>query len=795
MVELVAAAPSMCLPACHFSMKAFLFAAAIFLHATFLHADPPTLSGVTSTLTGAVADIKGAVSANGATTSVRVDYGETTKYGSTAQAAGTFPETAVNTPFTITLSSLNFATTYHYKVTASNGESPNASSGDLTFTVPAAAPGVGTPSVNVLDSATAKVTSTITAKGASTMVRVEYGTTAALGTSATTSTVIRANETIAVDVTLTGLAKTAYFYKVIATNSVGSTESAVQTFTVPQPPQVTASATPGRTTAKVIAKVTSRGDTVKLTLNYGTTTAYGSKIEKEGISEDAVDLAQTFNVSGLKRSTTYNYQVLAQHSGGSSVTSNATFKTLANRNPLAKADTAQAAGKNPVTVAVLANDSDPDGDPITLETVSQPKHGTVTVSGDQITYTPGTSFKGRDEFTYTVSDDQSPAGVATGRVTIFSPSVVIEGVNTAIITDQDDNPAGAYKIIGSASGKFTARVSIGGTDSVVKGQLDSEGKFSTVLPNGTSVKFEINQSATSNSIVAEFEREGKSYSSESVLNTLTGTRKKELAGLYTLTIPAPGTSATAGETNNGLPEGAGFIRMTVKEWGGVRVQGVLGDGSKFSYASSLAGTDTASLVPLWLSPKDARVSGSITLSGTDTLAATGNLKWYRQPGDGNSRFNEGFFTTVNATGGAYVVPEKNERVLNATDSKANITLRGGDLTGSIVRNFTIDKNNRTQVERGIISKLTLYPDKGLFIGSFEHPFDGEKRTFQGVILSQSSKATGVFTGRTQTGTVDIAPGTVATPAPTPQRPDNGGSGGNGGVDLGTGGLQLNRTSR
>ncbi len=792
MVELAAPARSMCLPARHFSMKAFLFAAAIFLQATLLRAAPPTLGGVAASPSGATATISGTVSSNGAATTVRVDFGETTDYGSTVRATDSFSAAASNSPFTIALSALKYATTYHYKVTASNGESPDTSSGDLTFTIPAEAPGVGAPSVNVLDSTQATITSTITAKGATTMVRVDFGTTNALGTSAASTTIVLADGSSAVDITLTGLSKTTYFYKVIATNSVGTTESSLLQFTVPQAPQVTASATPGVSSAKVVAKVTAHGEAVKLTLSYGTTTAYGSTLVINGVAENAVNLSQTFDVTGLSRNTTYNYQVRAEHSGGNATTANATFKTLANRSPVAKADSVQTDARNPVTVAVLANDSDPDGDPVTLETVSKPQRGTIAVSDDKVIYTPGSAFKGRDEFTYTIADDQSPAGVATGRVTISSPAVVIQGVNTAIITDEDDNAAGAYKIVGAANGKFTARVSIGGTDSVVMGQLDSEGKFSAVLPNGTSVKFEIKQSGATNSITAEFERDGKSYSSDTPVNALTGARKQALAGLYTLSIPAPGARNTEGETNSGLPEGAGFIRMTVKEWGGVRVQGLLGDGSKFSYASSLSGTDTASVVPLWLSPKDARVSGTIALTGTDTLTATGNLKWFRQPGDGGNRFNDGFFTTVNASGGAYVAPEKNERVLNAADSKANITLQGGDLTGSIVRNFSIDKNNRAQLERGVISKLSLDPVKGLFIGTFEHPFDGDKRTFQGVILSQTSKATGVFTGRTQTGTVDIAPGTITAPAPTPQQPDPDE---NGGIDLGNGGLELNRTQR
>jgi hypothetical protein len=39
-----------------------------------------------------------------------------------------------------------------------------------------------------------------------------------------------------------------------------------------------------------------------------------------------------------------------------------------------------------VSIAVLANDTDPDGDPITLESVSMPAHGSAAINGNHIDY-------------------------------------------------------------------------------------------------------------------------------------------------------------------------------------------------------------------------------------------------------------------------------------------------------------------------------------------------------------------------------------------------------------------------
>src|SRR5262249_4822205 len=60
---------------------------------------------------------------------------------------------------------------------------------------------------------------------------------------------------------------------------------------------------------------------------------------------------------------------------------------------------------NAVTVHVLDNDSDVDGDSLVVSAVTQPAHGSVVINLDNtITYTPAPNFNGDDEFTYTAAD-------------------------------------------------------------------------------------------------------------------------------------------------------------------------------------------------------------------------------------------------------------------------------------------------------------------------------------------------------------------------------------------------------
>lgn len=59
------------------------------------------------------------------------------------------------------------------------------------------------------------------------------------------------------------------------------------------------------------------------------------------------------------------------------------------------------------TIRVLDNDSDVDGDSLSVIAVTSPMHGSVTHNGITVTYVPGTNFHGTDEFTYTTRPSTS----------------------------------------------------------------------------------------------------------------------------------------------------------------------------------------------------------------------------------------------------------------------------------------------------------------------------------------------------------------------------------------------------
>jgi hypothetical protein len=94
----------------------------------------------------------------------------------------------------------------------------------------------------------------------------------------------------------------------------------------------------------------------------------------------------------------------------------------------------------PLVVAVLANDTDPEADTLTIDFFTQPPNGTVTDNGDgTLTYTPDPEYHGADSFTYRACDDGVPSlcGEATVTVTVDPVNDAPEAGDDAVATDED----------------------------------------------------------------------------------------------------------------------------------------------------------------------------------------------------------------------------------------------------------------------------------------------------------------------------------------------------------------------
>jgi hypothetical protein len=89
-----------------------------------------------------------------------------------------------------------------------------------------------------------------------------------------------------------------------------------------------------------------------------------------------------------------------------------------NDAPNAQPDVATTSRNAAVNIAVLANDTDADGDVLSVSAVTQATNGSVSITGGGagVNYKPKPGFAGTDSFTYTLSDGHG--GTATAMVTV-----------------------------------------------------------------------------------------------------------------------------------------------------------------------------------------------------------------------------------------------------------------------------------------------------------------------------------------------------------------------------------------
>jgi len=105
---------------------------------------------------------------------------------------------------------------------------------------------------------------------------------------------------------------------------------------------------------------------------------------------------------------------------------------VTNRAPSASSDFFTGVFGNPVNGNVLANDSDPDGDALSVVPMAATtaNGGTVKIGADgNFTFTPAAAFVGSDSFTYAVTDDFGGRSTATAVITYATPLGARLGTN------------------------------------------------------------------------------------------------------------------------------------------------------------------------------------------------------------------------------------------------------------------------------------------------------------------------------------------------------------------------------
>ena len=102
---------------------------------------------------------------------------------------------------------------------------------------------------------------------------------------------------------------------------------------------------------------------------------------------------------------------------------------VVNTPPVATNDSATSLNSAELSIPVLANDSDEQGQTLTITAIAaDPSHGSASISGSNIVYTANANYVGEDTLQYTISDGEFEA---SATVTISSTqSIMLSGVVT-----------------------------------------------------------------------------------------------------------------------------------------------------------------------------------------------------------------------------------------------------------------------------------------------------------------------------------------------------------------------------
>ncbi len=134
---------------------------------------------------------------------------------------------------------------------------------------------------------------------------------------------------------------------------------------------------------------------------------------------------------------TFSYTI-SDGNGGTDTGAVTVTVSAANDAPEAGDDSASTAEDVQVGIAVLANDSDPDGDTLSVTLLTQPSHGSAVVNPDRtVTYTPASNYNGPDSFSYSVSDGNGGSDSATVSIGVGSGNDAPVALDDSTATVED----------------------------------------------------------------------------------------------------------------------------------------------------------------------------------------------------------------------------------------------------------------------------------------------------------------------------------------------------------------------
>ncbi len=434
------------------------------------------------------------------------------------------------------------------------------------------------------------------------------------------------------------------------------------------------------------------------------------------------------------------------------------------------------ATRNPISINnLLSNDTDEQGDPLTILNVGTPQFGkTELKSGNIVVYTPGRLFAGTDSFTYRINDRPNGFGnSSTGTVSIRNPFLLGRGTYATSFS----GVSGAHDVSGyfntkvAPNGEFTTGFRFSGKSYRFKGRFDLSGNFSGEIARGKlppvqiSLLYAVNGNTRQISGTVTFAAETIQFTAP--LINWSRTVLAPSSGRYTVVLPAPNRISTT-------PQGYGFATLNISRGGSVTVSGRTGDNRSFSSSSVLSNNGTS--VPVYGSLSSVgSIYGTLNIGGVGPKVAvarftvSGNLRWFTPKTSRRSLFPNGFDLTVAARGSGYIEPVSGATILTTgsiSGLNSNFTASAGDLRTPRTERASIGRRPLAGTyelgfdnSKRFAAHLAIVTRNGAFTGSFYDTSSKNRRTFKGVFIQGENKAYGLWRSSIKTGKVELSPDT------------------------------------
>ncbi|WP_163930594.1 Ig-like domain-containing protein [Paraferrimonas sp. SM1919] len=219
--------------------------------------------------------------------------------------------------------------------------------------------------------------------------------------------------------------------------------------------------------AQVLAN-DSRGDSSAIELDKILTTPSQSEVAIVG---DAISITPNADATGKD---SFEYQITDGEQ-----TSSATVTVVYTSSPIAMDDMGTVLNGQVITIDAIANDSDLDGDALSIISISDGIHGQASVVDNTIQYSPNATALGKEILTYVVSD-----GLLTTEATItidLQQSFTINGqvIETPYVGDKVslEVPGTTFDSTIQQDGSYTLDVVVSSPDSpIVLNTIAADGK-------------------------------------------------------------------------------------------------------------------------------------------------------------------------------------------------------------------------------------------------------------------------------------------------------------------------------